>query len=244
MNEYTYYESVSYKVFRFKEIDFTVNIILGKKDYNGQRRSIHSEYQYKTKKYPNANVLRMIKLEPESNLTISSIKKDDDGMKSSVFIRNIDLYRLKLLFIQAGNWFGNNHVIYTNKGISLNNPPPPVEAIFFGNKIISLTPIIAKSKIDSKENLGVRITINNTVFDDLCLEEFMMVLDFISTLNLSTYALMLMTYMGRPDYGYNMYAHEKDITQEIEHQNGDSIQKGGIRTIEKKRSFFDKMDNI
>lgn len=218
-----------------------LNVTLANKREDGTRYSFHQEYEYTTSKYMNKNRVVTLRRSFDYYLSIENLKSTPYNEKEFIMILVQDMYHFIEKIKEASKWFIDSSystLFATNKGkLTVLDRVPPIE-IFINNKCIRLEPVV----IDYADNTieGVRMFLNsNSNFIDIPVGRFMGLLYLVERINLFESAQLLVNYLGRPDYGTNIYQF-KDTTP-VEQQGG--IVSKSNRQIPNKdtkyKSFFD-----
>ena len=220
-----------------------LNVVLASKKEDGSRYSYHQEYEYTTNKYIDKNRVITMRRSFDYYLSIENLKSTPYNEKEYIMIRIQDMYHFIEKINEASKWFIDKKFknIFgmdktTNKLIIFDRVNP-IDIYVTGKKLI-LVPVV----IDYGDNTisGVRMFLNSdTNFIDITIDKFMGLVYLINNIRLFESAQLLVNYLGRPDYGTNIYQF-RDTTP-VENK-GDVVTKTNRQIPNKEnkiKSFFD-----
>lgn len=209
------------------------------KDGENYRIPFHKEYRYDSKYASN----KLVTIRRSFDYFISLDKTDSE--MSSVIFKNQDMILLRTKLGQVSQWFTDGTFAVKNKQLIVYKKKNPIlmEGLTFG-KYIQFDPVVLVWEQTGTQEQGVRITLSDpSIYADISIDKFYGLLYCIQSMNLYQSAQILLNYIQRPDFGTNM--------MEFEHNefldNKERDMKGVSRVIpatQKKRSFFDKLDEL
>ena len=194
------------------------------KDKEGNRKYGHTEYIYKSNQYNDTKMVSSINLNYESYFEIVDITKSWTDNRS-IKIGAEDLYKLVEGLEKVANWFDSDSILdlFTmDKGmIKLKEEKLGIgEEIHFREHICLTLYPIPRSDENGNNRLALMCLINSTRCSSIVEVNSLKALLFnLRTANLFMYGLLVMNYIGRPDFGqfavnmedeYNM---SNEITQ-------------------------------
>lgn len=218
-----------------------LNVILATKREDTTRYSYHQEYEYTTSKYINKNRVITLRRNFDYYLSIENLKSTQYNDKEFIMIRIQDMYHFIDRIHQASRWFIDisfKTLFATKNGkLTVLDRVEPIE-MYINSKCIRLEPVV----IDYTDNTieGVRMFLNSdSNFIDIPVDRFMGLLYLMDRINLFESAQLLVNYLGRPEYGSNIYQF-RDTTP-VEQQGG-VVSKTNRQIPNKEtraKSFFD-----
>lgn len=203
-------------------LKFTV--VLNKYSEKYEKQNYHKEIGYKK----NGNTCININRDFDYFLSIESVKKNTHtNMRDSIMIRNTDIYFLCFKLNQVYEWFASKDStsIFAKNSENRIFIPVKVNPIVLnlcGDKYIEFEPNVME-KDNGEQVIGVRIYLSNdsiSFFMDINL--FLSFKYLIENFNMYQSAQLMLNYLGRPDFGTNMY----DITTGINTNNSPYVRKG------------------
>ena len=206
-----------------------MNVILSNLGVN-KDRSFHNEIKSDLGIKINRNFSYFLTIE----------KKDDEF--SSVMIRPQDMVLLKekINYIDQ-EWFrsGKAFMIKQKKLICIKTNPIVIQGLATG-KYLQFDPIVYQNDETASVSMGLRITLGDpNQFIDIDLDKFYAFLYSINSISMFQVAQTMVNYLGRPEFGTNMYVMDYTINKEpTEKFPKHSTVKTGTRTG--KKSFFEK----
>ena len=163
-------------------------------------------------------------------------------------IRIQDMILLQRKMEQIENWFNNTmpdlFFIKNKQLILTSGVAKPIKLTGLAqNKYLQFEPIVT-SKDDNSVSPGIRITLGDpNVFIDIDVDTYYGMWYNIKTADLFGYAQNMINYLGRPEFGHNLFIAESYGASQT-YKNNDAKITGGVkRDIKaKKKSFFDQND--
>lgn len=188
------------------------SVKLSRKDIKDNKKiSYHSEYAYNSTTYSNAKKLASIKLEFNSSLSLDVVGKKGD-YNVSVWIAGKHLMSLKRGLRIIDDWFydPSRKVFVLMEGkLSINNSLSISHTVELYRQKLTFTPIIIeRDEGDRYEALQMIVHDERTITSKaytLDLDEFDMFYDNIKNINLYEAGLALINYLGKPEFGTNLF---------------------------------------
>lgn len=226
------------------------NIDLGRKDKDGFRVPYHSEFNYKTSKYPNVKTLTTLRRSFDYYLTLENTRHID-GVKEYVQIRLQDMILLRMILDNVFDWFyGKDYKgLFKKEADNKIHIKQIVEETLDGlvmDKYIRFEPIVLVN--NEREDTGVRLYLSSeSNFVDMTIEKLAGFKYLIDSINMYESAQIMLNYIPQVPYGTNAIVFEDDYIPE--EQEGAVISKVNNRTIpstvkNNSKSFFAKIDEI
>lgn len=216
------------------------NVILGSLDKDGNKRSFHNEFRYRSNKYQNKKALNTIKRNFNYYLSIESITQDEIGNKDFIMIRAQDMYYLRSQLNNAMKWFTSSEFkdlyVYKDNQLIIQGRPNPIEIQgLYQGKYILLSPIIMEYNGTFTE--GIRFVLNNSNCFDLSVDRYCALVYLLSSFDMYMAASLLLSYFGHPDFGKNLFTfgHQNDDIN----INTDTVSNGRTGRNPSKNKFFD-----
>ena len=206
---YMDYDKISDDIYQLDKncvVRFNVNLSKMNED---KRRFFHYEYRYKSRNKGN-KALITIRRSYDYFLTIENIYKDNNGNKEYIIIGPDTFMLLKFGLREVYKWFSDSKyskLFMTKKGQLIMSTPIPEYTItgLSGNKYLRFVPCIISRGEEYDKEPGVEIELssqNNIV--RMTLQRFMGMYYVLSDFNMVLSAQMMLSYMGRPEFGTNM----------------------------------------
>lgn len=204
------YEKISDDLMYFNQstyLRFTVS--LANRDINGCRKSFHREYGYKSK-YVDKNEVLTIRRHFDFFMTI----EQKNQFNNSIMVKMKDMMILKSTLKNVSKWFydgtfkmkdGEIHIIKKHTKIYIPN--------FNGGKYIAFLPSV--TSYDNGDQVeGIRMFLNDDmVYADMTIDTFMEFYYLIDNMDMYQCAIGLINYLGRPDFGFNLYKMDNGIEE-------------------------------
>lgn len=231
------YNKLSETIVRFNaESTVKANVQLTKFNINNDKISYHREVQTD----------RGIKMHREFSYFYTFEKRNDSGGFSSVMIRHSDMILLNRTLQKTLTWFEDNkHFLIKNKKLILVPTKPLLITGLANGKYLQFEPIVYQFDEASPVSPGVRITLGDpSEFIDVDVDAYY---GFVYDMEPNMYLVCqnLVNYLGRPDFGTNLYvmsAYNRPVPKEDELIN--PKKRRLISNTEKKsRSFFEVDDD-
>jgi hypothetical protein len=238
------YDKISDTLIYFSaDITLRFNVQLGRKDKDGHRKFFHRETMYESK-YSNVGPVVGIRRDMNFYYSIDDARNYINGVMISIQ----DVMLLKMLmdnnilpwFIGKKNIYGTNpddgQLVITGKW-------KPQQFTLSDYKYLEFLPIVLVYE-DGKSNYGIRMIVNDpNNFVDMDLNRFMAFYTIIANTDMYTLASTMLTYAKNEPYGVNMYSMLEE-GRNIRYNNGSNNerpQRGGNRSYETKKNFFDSI---
>lgn len=185
---------------------------LAKRDKQGKRRYAHSEFDYNVKQYIDRSKVKSIKLNFEPYLELADTSQDWNN-KNTVKISYINLIELRRVLLKVKDWFISptfkNLFFYDNNVLVKNKEMHVTETVMLSyDQSLIFTPIIIN--INDLLFEGVQININNSIcYGSITVDNLFVLIDIFDRADLFQYGLLLMNYVGRPEFDKLTYAIEQ-----------------------------------
>lgn len=207
-----------------------LNVVLAKKDKDGNRRFFVSNYKYASKYIDKGKVITM-RRSFDYYLSIDYV----NDSTQSIMIRVQNMILLKNKIKEVTKWFDSNvFAIRNNKLIIMKKVSVLIDG-FIGGKFIKLEPVVINYEDSPIQQPGVRFTINNMIFTDTPIENFYGFAYLIDSLNLYQSAQLLVSSIGVVENPRTVEFNDGDQIEEI--PNVKSVDGRKPRKLNK--SFFD-----
>ena len=177
-----------------------VNVVLSNLGIN-KDRSFHSEVE----------TVSGIKINRKFDYFLT-IEKSCDDYYASVMIRPQDMILLQERLNQIEHeWFRDSKAFaIKNKSLIVLKTQPIVVPGLAADKYLQFDPIIFQFDESSPTSMGIRITLGDpNRFVDIDTDRFYALLYSISTLPLFQVAQNMVNYLGRPEFGTNLFIMEE-----------------------------------
>ena len=180
------------------------NTVLNRVNKNNEIINYHSEVSYTSK--DNVNLIN-INRKFDYYLSIESlIKNEETGLRDFIKITQNDIYFLKhKMNVVADLFTDKDNVLFTrkdNKIILVDNSIYVILELYGGKKM-EFRPCVYYSNISNEQFIGVRIYYEDFSFF-VSIASFLALKDIIDNFNMYQSAQMMLAYMDRPEYGYNL----------------------------------------
>lgn len=177
-----------------------VNVVLSNLGIN-KDRSFHSEVE----------TVSGIKINRQFNYFLT-IEKSCDEYYASIMIRPQDMILLQERLNQIEHeWLRDSKVFaIKNKKLVVLKTQPVIVPGLAADKYLQFDPIICQFDESSPLSMGVRITLGDPdQFIDIDTDRFYALLYSVSTLPLFQVAQNMVNYLGRPEFGTNLFIMEE-----------------------------------
>jgi len=221
-----------------------LNVLLSKKDVEGNRSHYHREYRYDSK-YKDYDKVINIKRSFDYHLSFDKV----DDFNVSVMIRIQDMMLLKMKLQEVANIFNSGIYTISKKGDLkiIKKPKPIILDGLVGGKYIAFEFIVLEDEITKIQQQGVRITLTDpNIFCDISIDRFYGLYYTISQLNLFQSAQIMINYLGNPGYGTSLTDFEKPTFQKvvIDDTPEPNIEIKSSRELPRPKSSFEQLDNM
>lgn len=209
-----------------------LNVVLAKKDKDGNRRFFVSNYRYSSKYVDKGKVITM-RRSFDYYLTIECTSDNTQN----IIIRVQNMILLKAKIKEVTKWFSDSNVfgIRNNKLVISKKVSVMIDG-FPMEKFITLEPVIINYDDSSVQIPGVRFMVNNMIFTDMAIENFYGLAYLIDTLNLYQSAQILTSSIGVIENPRTMEFNDEEEIVEEPNVNGTD----GRKPRKLNRSYFDK----
>lgn len=209
-----------------------LNVVLAKKDKDGNRRFFVSNYRYSSKYVDKGKVITM-RRSFDYYLTIECTSDNTQN----IIIRVQNMILLKAKIKEVTKWFSDSNVfgIRNNKLVISKKVSVMIDG-FPMEKFITLEPVIINYDDSSVQRPGVRFMVNNMIFTDMAIENFYGLAYLIDTLNLYQSAQILTSSIGVIENPRTMEFNDEEEIVEEPNVNGTD----GRKPRKLNRSYFDK----
>lgn len=209
-----------------------LNVVLAKKDKDGNRRFFVSNYRYSSKYVDKGKVITM-RRSFDYYLTIECTSDNTQN----IIIRVQNMILLKAKIKEVTKWFSDSNVfgIRNNKLVISKKVSVMIDG-FPMEKFITLEPVIINYDDSSVQRPGVRFMVNNMIFTDMAIENFYGLAYLIDTLNLYQSAQILTSSIGVIENPRTMEFNDEEEIVEEPNVNGTD----GRKPRKLNKSYFDK----
>lgn len=185
------------------------NVSLSKTS-GGERHHFHKEFEYPVNN-PDKRVTTFVTIKRSFDyyLSIENMQKDENGNKAFIRIGANEYFIFKKGLEEAIRWFTDKkyeRLFAKNNGkLVLMNPIPNfVMPNLPMQKYIELIPVIIdRGMANADKEPGVRIILSDpSMFVDINLDRLMGLYYIVSSINMYQAALGLLSYLNRPNLGY------------------------------------------
>lgn len=209
-----------------------LNVVLAKKDKDGNRRFFVSNYRYSSKYVDKGKVITM-RRSFDYYLTIECTSDNTQN----IIIRVQNMILLKAKIKEVTKWFSDSNVFgIRNNKLVISKKVSVVIDGFPMEKFITLEPVIINYDDSSVQRPGVRFMVNNMIFTDMAIENFYGLAYLIDTLNLYQSAQILTSSIGVIENPRTMEFNDEEEIVEEPNVNGTD----GRKPRKLNRSYFDK----
>ena len=217
-----------------KDTVLRFNVVLSRKnpEYNN-RYHFHREYGYNTQYGELYSIKRCI----DYYLTIEKSDKDNPNYNTNVMIRVQDIMLLKYKLHDVAQWFSDDTFVIKNEKLIVHKKQPIIVDGLPCNQYLQFEPIIITN--ENSITQGIRMSIGRLDnYVDISIQNFYALFYTIDTFNMYQSAITLVNYLGRPEFGTNLYMMD-DSYQDEKHSGGINGKNRQIGTYNNKKSFFD-----
>lgn len=214
-----------------------MNVSLSNKGDQDQRYHFHKEYRYDSKYTSNG---KLLSIKRSFNYYLSLDKTDT---KMNIMIRPQDMILFKMNLEQVSKWFSDNTFGTKGREVILRNRKESIVLPGLAQqRYIQFDPVVVVWENTGDQTPGVRVTLGDpSIYADISVDRLFALLYTISNFNMYESAQLLVNYLGRPNFGMNLYEIEDNIY--LREQEGKIENAKNNRTIpSQKKSFFDSMD--
>lgn len=239
--QYIDYDKLSDDVlFLGDDLYLRMNVTLSNKS-DDKRYHFHKEFKYSSK-YSESGLIS-IKRSYTYYLTLD--RKTTPG--GGVMIRAQDMIILREKLNEVATWFTDT-TVFGKRGSKLiaKKVKPVVISGLANGKFLEFDPIVIVYENTGAQSPGVRITMGSvqSAWADIDVERFFALLYTINSFDMYLAAQNLINYLGRPNFGMNMYEVDEMINR-VPNQTDEITGGEENRTIpQKNKSFFDKMNDL
>ena len=218
------------------------NVLLSGKRDDGTSNHFHKEYMY------NSNFV-----DREKNITIrrtlhfhlSIDKTDIRGF--SIIINPSDMYLLRAKLKEASIWFNDGTFASKDEKLIIKSKKPPIKipGLAYGN-FLMFEPVVIQWENTGQQEQVIRMTMSyNNIYTDIPIDKFYGMMYMINTLDMYQMAAILVNYLGRPEYGTNLYEFENDQFINAPEEGLSNVKENRqIPSLKNNKSYFDKIDNM
>ena len=149
----------------------------------------------------------------------------------------------KMNLEQVSKWFSDNTFGTKGREVFLRNRKESIVLPGLAQqRYIQFDPVVVVWENTGDQTPGVRVTLGDpSIYADISVDKLFALLYTISGFNMYQSAQLLVNYLGRPNFGLNLYEIEDNIY--LREQEGKIENAKANRTIpNQKKSFFDSMD--
>lgn len=233
--EFTDYNKISDVVLHLGGRSYLkMNVVLSHLGIDNVRRYFHSEVESENG----------FKINRSFNYFLSIEKSGTEGDFASVMIRAQDMILLQNSFEQMSNeWFKVDGGVFQFKGsklICLKTRPIIIKGLA-GDKYLQFDPIVFQPEDGGAVASGLRITLSEPdKFIDIDIDRFYGLWYSIKSIDLFGLAQNMVNYLGRPEFGTNLYTLENySISNNLKMPKASSVS-STKRHRTSSKSVFDK----
>lgn len=224
------------------KLTLRMNVSLSRKQEPDNRYFFHKEYSYGSL----YSKRKLISIKRSYDYYLSFDKSD---LRNIVIIRPQDMIVLQRALERAVLWFEDkehNAFYVKNKKLIVKKQKPIVVEGLAMDGYIEFQPIVLLTENDNKQSPGIRLTLGREdCFSDITVDKFYGLVYTISTFRLYEAAQNLLNYLGRPEFGTNLYEMEDNtppVTEDEEKMTG--AKNNRMIPTTRPRSFFDKINDM
>lgn len=203
--------------------------------YNNERKHFHKEYGYES----NFGTLYTIRRSFSYYISIDHLHN-----KESVIISIRDILLLRMKINDAFRWFSDGTFAIKKDNLIITDRKKCIIDGLTCKKEMMLEPIIIEDE-QKVQSQGIRMTLVNTeTYSDIHINAFAGFVYLMNQIDMYTAAQNLINYVGRPEFGTNLYTFENPNYGLNQPQPENNIK---IRELPKKdsnKSFFDRLDDM
>lgn len=232
------YDKVSDIIAYIGKLTIKFNVVLNKKDMNGNANHYYHEYEYNSDKYNNVTTARTIRRDFSAYVSIN-----DRDKKISVIIKAENMLLLRKGLSTACEWFispdFNELFIIKNKLLILNKEIKTADILIplaYDNNMIIQPSVI--TNYDTSVSPGVKITFNNKYSFDINISELFEFQYFMEELNIYQSANTIISSLPRPKLTNKNYTKINSISNTYKPEISEGYVKSANR-VKKPESVFD-----
>lgn len=200
------------------------------------RHHFYKEYSYDSK-YSDKGQVVSIRRSYDYYITLESL----EDKLSNVMIRAQDIILLRSRLTEVLAWFTGDIFIIRKGNMMINKRPSPITIYGFpDSKSISFEPVVIDWE-DSKQSMGIRITLTGSTFSDISIDRFYGFVYVINSINMVQSAQSMLAFLGMPEYGTNRYEVDNIINNDEEKEPPKEVIKER-KFKPKGTSYFDRID--
>lgn len=203
MLKYEDYESVIDTIYSAGNVSLKLHCRLMTSNKNNNRQSIYKEFTYCSSKYNQPEQVTNIYRTISCYLSIGNIRSIDGVVKETIPILMQDIYYVRAQFDIIYKILLSAFQTNSNGKLELAKVYDPVILSLSGKKI-EFIPVVINNENHNYQDRGVRIILDNyDNYSDISIDQFMAFKYNIDCINMYQSALSILSYMGKPDNGYN-----------------------------------------
>ena len=241
--EYIDYDKISDDVLYLgSKLYLRMNVSLSDKGDQNARYHFHREFMYESAYAPNN---KFVSIKRSFNYYLSLDRPDIPT--GGIMIRPQDMYLLNSKLEAVSSWFSSTTFGTTKDKklcVRVHKDPVIIDGLA-SQKYLQFDPAVFVWENTGEQTPGVRITLGDpSIFADISVDKFFALLYTISSFNMYQSAQLLLNYIGRPNYGFNMMEIERNTF--LEEREEGLVNAKDNRQIRgnKKKSFFDTLDGM
>ena len=240
--EYIDYDKISDDVLYLgSKLFLRMNVSLSDKGDQNVRYHFHREFMYESTYAPNN---KFVSIKRSFNYYLSLDRPDIPT--GGIMIRPQDMYLLKSKLEAVSLWFAGNTFGIKDKKLFIRVHQEPI--IIDGlasQKYLQFDPVVFVWENTGEQTPGVRIILGDpSIFADISADKFFALLYTISSFNMYMSAQLLLNYIGRPNYGFNMMEIERNTFLEEKEDGLVNAKENRQIRGKKNKSFFDTLDGM
>lgn len=215
-----------------------MNVSLSQKADPNQRYHFHKEYKYDSL-YSSSKKLLSIRRSFDYYLSFDKV-----DTKDIIIIRPQDMILLKMKLESVSKWFSDDTFGSRGKELVIRKKKDPIVLSGLSyQQYLKFEPVPIVWETTGEQTPGVRITLgDSSSFADISVDKFFGLMYTISTFNMYESAQILINYLGRPDFGFNLY--EFDNMDILEQEEPEISAKINRQLPKQNASFFEKMNKM
>lgn len=243
--EFFQYDKITDDLF-FLDKNTVIRFVVSLSRQNGEdRKPFHSEFEYPSRK-GNYKSLITLRRSYDYYLTLENLTRDKDGFKEYIIISMYDFILFRNGLEVVIDWFTSadyKHLFAMKQGKLILTAPIPSCKVgpLGGNKFIKFIPCILGNETAEP---GVEIELNSeTNVARMNVRHFMGLYYLMSNFNMLNCAQNMLNYIGRPEFGSNLFSYGTTTDKAIANRLDEPINKTEVRSGYRKRTGLTKTIN-
>lgn len=248
MITYDQYEKISDDILFFgNNAVLKFNTSLAKVSENYGRQIFHREVEYNSKN--SIKPLISLKRTFDFYMSIENYKALDNGTREFIRIGVEEIILLRQVLARVCAQFSDNSSLYVKKSgrlVLANKMEPFILSDLPMGKYLKFEIIVYSYQDVDKPGVRIYLSDENN-FADVSLTKFMGLVYLINSMNMYQSAQEMLNYVGRPEYGTNMYSMNNDITSYKTSTGVETVEGKEGRFVQPKTNnsnFFNKVEGM